>query len=265
MLICSKLFVIFKFRSPSEGIFHKVVGDDKWGENVTKVDVSVIIPTYNYGEFIQDAIDSVLNQTYGNFEILIIDDGSTDNTKEIIGKYDDGRIRYFYKENEGPSAARNYGIKESKGDYICFLDADDIFHPEKLSIQINQFNNNPEKNIGLIYSDYICIDKYKRNIKYFKAKRFASQEQVINYLKKYNFINTSTVMIKREILDKVGYFDEGIRYLEDLDLWLRIGRLYNFSYVNKPLVKTRSHNKSLRNNIKKIEKIKSYSKILEKH
>src|SRR5690349_3602213 len=104
--------------------------------------VSVIIPTYNRAQFIARAVDSVLEQTYKDFEIIVIDDGSSDNTQEILKAYE-GKIRYVYQQNKGISAARNRGIQEAKGEYIAFLDSDDVWKPEKLSVQVAILDVNP--------------------------------------------------------------------------------------------------------------------------
>lgn len=226
------------------------------------VKVSVIIPSYNYGEFISDGIESVINQTYKDFEIIVVDDGSTDNTSESVKKYQD-RVSYFYKENGGPSSARNYGIHNAKGKYICFLDADDIFLPEKLELQINYMEDNKDDNIGLIYSDYYCVSRRLKITDYYESIGFLSQKEAVKYLYNYNYINTSTVMIPKACIDKVGSFNEEYKYLEDYDLWLRLGCNYKFGYINKPLVKTRSHFKNFRNKVSDIEMLDNAKKIKE--
>lgn len=223
--------------------------------------VSIIIPTYNYGNFICHAIDSVLIQTYNDFEILVIDDGSTDNTARQMDRYKH-KVKYYYRENRGVSAARNFGIERSNGEYIAFLDADDLFFPEKLDIQVNILDLNVSKGVGLIYSDYLCVNSYNTSIlKYYKSKEFKSQNEALNYLLNNNFINTSTVMVNKKCFDKVGLFNENYNYLEDLDLWIRIGLCYEFEYINKPLVKTRSHSSNHRNKVNRLEKIQCYKKI----
>lgn len=112
--------------------------------------VSVIIPTYNLARYINETVDSVLGQTYKNYEIIIVDDGSTDNTKEALSEYG-GKITYIFQENQGVSAARNKGIKEAKGEYIAFLDADDLWLKDKLELQIGLMNSNPE--VAMIFTD----------------------------------------------------------------------------------------------------------------
>lgn len=211
--------------------------------------VSVIIPTYNSSKFICDAIDSVLNQNYRNFEIIIIDDGSTDDTKEKLIKYE-SKINYYYKKNGGPASARNYGVQRSQGEYICFLDADDIFLPKKLEIQVSLLDQYRHAGIGLLYSDFFCIDEYDYTIlKYYKCKDFSSHKKALQYLYLHNYINTSTVMVKKDYINQIGLFDEELRYLEDYDLWIRLGMEHEFYHIAKPLVKTRSYTNSYRKKI----------------
>lgn len=217
--------------------------------------VSIIIPTYNYGIFIGDAIDSVLNQTFNDYEIIVVDDGSTDNTSDIINKYND-KISYLSKSNDGPASARNLGIKNSSGDYICFLDADDVFLPNKLEIQVELLDTILNKNIGLLYSDFLVTDKYMNLIlKYYGCKKFSSHNNAVKYLLQSNYINTSTVMIVKDYLLEVGLFNERYKYLEDYDLWLRLGMNYEFAYINRALVKTRSHNGNYRKKLSPSEKL----------
>ncbi len=219
------------------------------------VKVSVIIPTYNYGEFIGDAIDSVLNQTYKDYEIIIVDDGSTDNTIEILEEYrDKADIRYFYQENKGPAAARNLGVKKSTGKYISFLDADDVYVPEKLEEQVDILNNN--KKVGLVYSDFLYTKKnLHSNYYHYRCKSYDNQEKALQHLWRENYINTSTVMTVKDYLLELGLFNEKFRYAEDYDLWMRLGKNYKFYCIHKPLVKTRSHKKNLCKKMNSINKV----------
>lgn len=207
--------------------------------------VSVIIPAFNSEKYIADAIDSILEQTYKNLEIIIVDDGSTDNTAETVRRYisiqtTDHRpqtIRYIYQENKGPAAARNRGIKEAKGEYIAFLDSDDIWLPEKLELQIRCFlDNNP---LGFIYTGYYAIDESREVLGMGNIKNFLKKE-VFKKLFLKNVISTaSTVMVKKECFDVVGLFDENLAVAEDWDMWWRIIKKYDFYCLSKPLVKVR--------------------------
>ncbi|MCT4508398.1 MAG: glycosyltransferase [Tepidibacter sp.] len=223
--------------------------------------VSVIIPTYNYGEFICDAIDSILKQTFKDYEIIIIDDGSIDNTKNIIKKYND-KISYYYQSNQGPASARNLGIKKSTGDYICFLDADDIFIQNKLETQVKLLDNNSNKNIGLLYSDFLVVNQsLSLVIKHYKCQKFISHNEAFKYLMKLNYINTSTVMIVKDYLLEVGLFNEKYKYLEDYDLWVKLGKNHEYLHLDQPLVKTRSHYKNYSTRVNNSVKIKCFKEI----
>ena len=208
--------------------------------------VSVIIPTYNRAHFIVDAIESVLAQTFKNKEIVIVDDGSTDNTKEILSGLQD-RVRYIYQENSGPTCARNRGILASNAEYIAFLDSDDIWLPEKLEVQIARFKLKRE--LGLVYSDAY---------RFFSDKTTMEPETEFSRLKPHsgwtfehlfrdNFVHTSTVVVRKRCLEKVGVFDEGGNFVpaEDYDLWLRIAARYQIDYINKPLIKYRDHSANI--------------------
>ncbi len=213
--------------------------------------VSVIIPTHNFAEYISESIDSVLAQTYRGFEIIIVDDGSTDNTKEVVEKWGQSdKVRYFYQENKGPGAARNRGIKESKGDYIAFLDADDLWLPEKLKKQMDKFNQSPE--LGFIHTDYVLFNENgtMQNRKFgIKSKKNLSGH-IFPYLLRECFVRTSTVMLRKECFEKIGFFEEA--YLsEDYDFLLRLSKEYQAGYVDETMAKCREHIKQAHLNIEK--------------
>jgi len=243
--------------------------------------ISIIIPTYNYAQYICEAIESVLNQTYKDFEIIVVDDGSTDNTKEVIKPYLN-KIKYIYQQNSGPSSARNRGIKEAKGEYIAFLDADDIWLPQKLELQIKFMEK--EKEVGLIFSDMILFNekgiiknsflKQKLFFNKLPIKPLSSTEKVIydnvfNALLQENFIPTNTVIAKKECFNKVGFFDETLFSVEDRDMWLRIGLFYDIGFINFPLVLTRFHETNisanqelaLKSRLKVMKKFLNYSNL----
>jgi len=204
--------------------------------------VSVIIPTYNSANYVKEAVDSVLGQTYKNIGVIVVDDGSTDNTKSILEKYiKSGEIKYIYQDNNGPASARNNGIKKSSGEFIAFLDADDVWLPNKLEKQIKLFENN---DVGLVYSDMEFFGgkfKYRHHSEVLKREMFRGY--VYGKLIFENFIPTSSIVVRRDVLDDIGLFDEDreLFAIEDYDLWLRITRRYKVDFVNKPLVKYRIH------------------------
>lgn len=201
--------------------------------------VSIVLAVYNGEKTIREAIESVLFQSYRNWELIIVDDGSIDKTSEIIKGYKDERIKYIFQENQGRSKARNKGIFLSKGDYIAFLDSDDIWLKEHLKREIEIFHTYPE--IALVYSDIEIIDENGKRMQFeiqWKPKRYSGLP--INQLIEENFIPFSTVIIKKRILDKVGFFDISIDGAEDWDLWLRIVKEgYKIYYLDEITVKYR--------------------------
>ena len=215
--------------------------------------VSVIIPTYNYGKYIEKAIDSVLAQTYKDFEIIVVDDGSTDNTREIIESKYKNKVQYFYQENKGAPVARNKGIKESRGEYLVFLDADDWFMPENLSIKIKIIENNPEND--WVYSDWYFADE-KGNIKERALEKqvrsgYCMEDDLYNSLLIHgNFINSSCALVKREQIIQIGGHDNTLLAHQDYDLWLRLSKHTKVKFIPLPLICQRIHQGSISTNFK---------------
>lgn len=199
--------------------------------------ISVIIPTYNRAHYIRFAIRSVLNQTFSDFELIIVDDGSIDNTRWIVNSFKDERIIYLPREvNKGPAAARNAGIKSSKGTLIAFLDDDDEGLPEKLECQVKVMEGNPE--VGLVYAGYLKVDDKGKIIN----KINTTKKQCSFYdLIQQNPIMLGTVIVRRECFERVGLFDEDLYGTEDWDMWIRISKHFLFKSVNRPLTKYRVH------------------------
>ena len=215
--------------------------------------VSVIIPTHNAGKFIAQALQTVLDQTYAQYEVTVVDDGSTDETKDILREFD-GSIRYLYQDNRGPSAARNAGIRIAQGDYICFLDADDLWVPNKLESQIAFFEEHAD--IGLVFSDEEEISTHgtTRHSRLARSRfcsdlvghapvRTAFQKLLIE-----NFIPTSTVMIRKECFAKAGLFDQTLTVVEDRDLWLRIAAHFEIACLPRVLGKKLEHERNISGN-----------------
>jgi len=203
--------------------------------------VSVNIPCYNSAPFIKATLESVLNQTYKDFEIIVIDDGSTDDTEKIVKSIKDPRIKYLYKVNEGLSKARNRAIDFSIGEYIAFLDHDDLWLPDKLEKQIKLFEDN--KGLGLVFSDtYVLKNNKKENATYFKRckpkKGYIFEELLFG---RSNFIPLLTVMMRKNIFKEIGQFKEEYVIGEEYELFLRAAEKYEFDYVNKPLATYRIH------------------------
>ncbi|MEM3041641.1 MAG: glycosyltransferase, partial [Nitrososphaerota archaeon] len=187
------------------------------------IKVSVIIPTYNYQEYISQSIESVLKQTVQDFEIIVVDDGSTDNTRSVVQVYVDKypqKVRYIYKENGGVASALNVGIQMAQGKYIAWLSADDIFFPTKLEKQLQVFEMYPE--VGLCYTDLLVIDGSGRLLKEQRSSYYPNRETRIRELLFKPYINGSTAMFRRECVEKLGGFDEELNYTADLEFWYRI-------------------------------------------
>jgi GT2 family glycosyltransferase len=173
--------------------------------------VSVMMPTYNNGRYIGQAIESIYAQNYKNIEVIVIDDGSTDNTKEIIKKYQD--IKYFYIEHKGISLARNIALEKSKGEYIAFCDSDDYWLPEKLNTQMQYFKDHPDCEIVFTkYENFFEDEKLKTN------KRAMHEKMMEKFLKQY----LPSSIIKKELFEKYGNFDENFSGVEDTEFLYRL-------------------------------------------
>jgi len=189
-------------------------------------------------------------QTYTDYEIIVIDDGSSDNTSEIVRKLE-GPIRYFFQHNRGPAAARNIGIKEARGRFIAFLDADDLWEPSKLDRQIEYLALHPE--FGLVYSDLEVIDQESKVIRpsKFQAmgfKGWSGEGWIFDKELLENFISASTVLVRKEVLDDVGTFNEALLLSETTDLFIRITQRYQVGCIRRQLVKRRMHDGNLTKN-----------------
>ncbi|MAK48882.1 glycosyltransferase [Marinobacter sp. UBA2498] len=190
--------------------------------------VSVITPTFNRSDFLPESIDSVLAQTYQNFQLIIVDDGSTDSTREVVEPYlTDQRIKYFYQSNQGQSVARNKGISESSGEFICFLDSDNAWLPNKLDRSLLEFSRFPQSDI--VYGDGILIDEKSAEIGKNTMKRYSGR--ITHHLLKDNFVSMNTTMTRRKCFDELGSFNESDRVAEDYELWLRFSTRFEFRYI----------------------------------
>lgn len=181
--------------------------------------VSVIIPVYNGDRFLAEAIDSVLRQTYQNYEAIVADDGSTDGTPQVLEAYKD-KIRYFYQENQGSAAARNLGIKEAKGELIAFLDADDFWLlPEKLAEQVNCFDRRPS--LGSVHAGWQIVNEKGEKIINVEPWRDVPHLSLESWLM-HKPVLTSGMVIRQNWLERVGGFDPELRQSHDVDLVLRL-------------------------------------------
>jgi glycosyltransferase involved in cell wall biosynthesis len=210
--------------------------------------VSVIVPTFNRAHLIGETLLSVINQTYSHFEILVVDDGSTDDTEKLVRGFQDTRILYLKQPNSGlPASPRNLGIQHAKGKYLAFLDSDDLWLPEKLAFQVDYLEKHP--NVGLLYTQCIgFIDKDQDIGQPFPEIGIAKSGWIYNDLiLSDNYIPCLTVMIRGDILNQTGNFNEStrLRAVEDFDLWLRISRLTQAGYIPTALAKYRMHTQGI--------------------
>ncbi len=202
--------------------------------------ISVVIPTYNRYTFLKRALTSVFAQTYKPSEVIVIDDGSTDNTSQI--KQDFPSIRYFYQQNKGVSSARNLGIKKASYEWIAFLDSDDEWHKDKLKEQVLFHKQNPD--ILMSYTD----EKWIRDAKEVKIpKKFKKYGgEIFDKCLSHCIIAPSASLIHKDLFSKVGLFDEGLEVCEDYDLWLRVALEHPIGLVDKKLItKYAGHNDQL--------------------
>lgn len=208
--------------------------------------ITVITSTYNREKYLPIAIESVLNQTYRNFEYHIVDDGSTDETRKVIEPFlKDSRVHYYFQENRGQSSGRNVGLKMAKGNFICFLDSDDVWELDKLETQLNIFINNAD--IDVVYGDIQHIDE-KGNIitGMSKMKRFSGF--ITKRLVIENFVSFNTVMFRRICYENLGGLDENLLYSDDYDLWLRYSTSFKFHYYPKIFSNYRIHSDTISQN-----------------
>ena len=193
--------------------------------------ISVIIPTYNRGWIIKEAIDSVLAQDYVNFELIAVDDGSTDNTHDILNSYQKNFL-VLRQNNKGVSAARNRGLAAASGHFIAFLDSDDTWLPQKLSRQVDFFQSNP--NALICQTEEIWI---RNNVRVNPKKRHKKPSGMIfEPSLSLCLVSPSAVMIKKNLFEEVGIFDETLPACEDYDLWLRVSCRHPVHLIDTPLI-----------------------------
>jgi glycosyltransferase involved in cell wall biosynthesis len=198
--------------------------------------VSVVIATYNMGQYLPQAVESVLAQTYKNLEVQIVDDGSTDNTPEVVTRWRaHPRVRVHRQENAGQARAKNQGVALARGGLIAFLDADDVWLPAKLERQIGLFRGRPE--VGVVYSDYECMDGSGDKLQ--KGVTPMRRGWVTGALLIENFVCYSAGVVRSECLRRVGAFDETLGMGIDYDLWLRLSAHHQFDFVPEITVRYR--------------------------
>ncbi len=212
--------------------------------------VSVIIPAYNRSDLTVKTVKSVLAQTYNDVEVIVVDDGSTDDTRQKLLVFRD-RIKYVFKQNGGACSARNLGIRLSTGRYIALLDCDDIYLPEKLDKSVAYLRKN--RDFGLVHTSAYFIDENGNYIRRYPFFFTSPSGWISDRLVKKNFICNSTLVLRRECFERVGYFDESIFMPADWDMWLRLSEFYKCGYINQPLTLYRSSQSYVLANLERLK------------
>jgi len=226
--------------------------------------VSVVVPTYNRAKFLTECIQSILSQSFHDFEIIVIDDGSTDNTAKVLSDYP---VRYFWQKNQGVAAARNKGIEMAQGEYIALLDSDDVLLESTLKKGVEVLDKNPQ--VAFSYGQAYLMDEKgvivrlrdKHSKQPYVRVREGSDE-IKELLTRGNYICTPTVLVRRKYLFDVGLFNTAFRYgSEDFDLLVRLAKKYAVAYIAEPLVKYRIHPGSI-GTARKLDEIEQSHRII---
>jgi glycosyltransferase involved in cell wall biosynthesis len=223
--------------------------------------VSVIIPVYNRASLVERTIDSALNQTYANVEIVVIDDGSTDETPLVLARYAElypSQVRVIRQANAGQVVARNKGIAVARGEYMAFLDSDDTWHPTKLARQLPLFKNG----VGLVYSSIFEVDDDDRVLRAVPCEP-NMRGYIYESLLVRNRMTGGSVVVTREALGQTGVFDTQLRAAENWDLWIRIAEKFAVDYVDEPLINYRVHDSNMSRDESRMRE--ATSALLRKH
>lgn len=221
---------------------------------------SIVIALYNKADYIENTLKSVLNQSFLNYEIIIINDGSTDESEEKVLNFKDSRIHYFLKENGGVSTARNFGIEKAKYDYITFIDADDYWHPHFLQEMFKNINRYPELKV---FTSAIEIETAKKTFPASYSIVKKGDCEILNYFSaslKESIIWTSCAVFHKSVFEKVGVFDPKVKIAEDTDLWIRVGLNYNVLFSWKILARYCYDSNSASRNFKYIMEESTFQK-----
>ena len=202
--------------------------------------VSVIIPTHNHARFLGEALDSVLAQRFQDFEVVVVDDGSTDGTRALVASYAP-RVRYHFQPHAGVSSARNAGLRYTSAPYVAFLDADDTWAPEKLSLQVACLDAHPR--LGVVFTSYLKTDESGKPLMV-EPKRFPYSRAPFETMLVWPYGSMHVAMVRRACLARVGDFDETLTIAEDWDLWLRVAQRYCIANLDQPLATYRQSARS---------------------
>jgi len=223
--------------------------------------ISVMMPVYNAAAFLRKTMDSVLNQTEKDFELIIVNDGSTDNSEEIILSYSEPRIKYFKQENGGEAAARNTALDHARGDLIVFQDADDISVPSRFEVLKRHFTS---ESIGFVHSDIVYIDEHDQPFLYLASGNIESSRMLRFFLKFGTPFNNPSMMVRREVFEGFRY-DTSLRIGTDTDMVFRTARNWLNVHVPQPLLLYRRHNNNLTNHGDYATNFLHVQKFLERH
>lgn len=211
--------------------------------------VTVVIPCYNHAHYLPDALNSVLAQTFTDWEAIVVDDGSTDNTREAAQRFTDPRIRYIYQENQGLSAARNTGIEHALGQFLAFLDADDEWEPTFLAQCLSVLQQ--DKSLGFVYARTFFIDPQGHKLPQLGGQAVAG-ERFRERILMGGFFPVHAAIVRRSALENVGRFDTALTSVEDWDMWLRVSAQYPVQSIDKPLARYRVYPGSMSTNAERM-------------
>lgn len=201
--------------------------------------VSIVIPVYNGSDYLREAVDSALAQTYPDVEVLVVNDGSDDGgATEAIALSYGGRIRYFRQENGGVASALNLGVREMRGEYFSWLSHDDVYLPRKVGREVAALGECGGD--AIVYSDYEWIDASSRHVEVFRAGRITAPQFRMTLVTDIP-VNGCTVLVPRRCFGEVGLFDERLKFTQDYDLWFRMARRYPFLHIPEVLIRSRIH------------------------
>lgn len=216
--------------------------------------VSIILTTFNGSSrgYLEAAIESVINQSFKDYELLLVDDGSTDNTKELCQHYQHhSNVYYYYQENGGLSSARNKGLSFAQGEYILFLDDDDLYEPHLVDEMYRKIYSSDDPKIGMVYCAYHFIDE---NNKSFGKWYIPAEGYIYERLFYDNYAGSpSGTMIRKSVFNDVGIFREELKSCEDYDMWIRIAKKYHVHSIDAPLLRYRIHGENMSSSLEKIE------------
>lgn len=222
--------------------------------------VSVIIPTYNHARYLPDAIESVLGQSFADWEAIVVDDGSRDDTSEVMGRFGDSRLRYVWQENRGLSGARNTGITRARGEHIALLDADDIWEPAFLERSVALLERSPD--IGATYCGFRYMDA-AGNLLPQSVMKMVSADRFRNELLLGNWLSPGTVLVRASLYRTAGPFDEALRACEDFDMWLRMSVDHSFAGFPDVLLRYRRVGDNMSDDVDRMAK--ALFSVLQKH